>query len=92
MVCEFGMSEKLGPMTFGQKQELVFLGREISEQRDYSEAVAQEIDREVRRFIDEAHSRAKEILTTYRDKLIALAQRLIEQETLEGAELEAMLA
>lgn len=92
MVCEFGMSEKLGPMTFGQKQELVFLGREISEQRDYSEAVAQEIDREVRRFIDEAHSRAKEILTTYRDKLIALAQRLIEQETLEGADLEAMLA
>jgi cell division protease FtsH len=92
MVCEFGMSEKLGPMTFGQKQELVFLGREISEQRDYSEAVAQEIDREVRGFIDEAYSRAKEVLTTYRDKLIALAQRLIEQETLEGADLEAMLA
>jgi cell division protease FtsH len=92
MVCEYGMSEKLGPMTFGQKQELVFLGREIAEQRDYSEAVAQEIDREVRRFIDEAYSRAKEILTTYRDKLIALAQRLIEEETLEGAKLEAMLA
>jgi cell division protease FtsH len=92
MVCEYGMSENLGPMTFGQKQELVFLGREIAEQRDYSEAVAQEIDREVRRFIDEAYSRAKEVLTTYRDKLIALAQRLIEDETLEGAELEAMLA
>jgi cell division protease FtsH len=92
MVCEYGMSEKLGPMTFGQKQELVFLGREIAEQRDYSEAVAQEIDHEVRRFIDEAYSRAKEILTTYRDKLIALAQRLIEEETLEGAKLEAMLA
>jgi cell division protease FtsH len=92
MVCEYGMSEELGPMTFGKKQELVFLGREISEQRDYSEAMAQEIDREVRRFIDEAHSRAREILTTYRDKLIALAQRLIEKETLEGAELQAMLA
>jgi cell division protease FtsH len=92
MVCEYGMSENLGPMTFGQKQELVFLGREIAEQRDYSEAVAQEIDREVRSFIDEAYSRAKEILTTYRDKLIALAQRLIEQETIEGPELEAMLA
>ena len=92
MVCEFGMSEKLGPMTFGKKQELVFLGREISEQRDYSEAMAQEIDREVRRFIDEAHSRAREILTTYRDKLIALAKRLIEEETIESAELEAMLA
>ncbi|MBC8248996.1 MAG: ATP-dependent zinc metalloprotease FtsH [Anaerolineales bacterium] len=92
MVCEYGMSENLGPMTFGQKQELIFLGREISEQRDYSEAVAQEIDREVRGFIDEAHSRAREILTTYRDRLIALAQHLIEEETLEGAELEAMLA
>jgi cell division protease FtsH len=92
MVCEYGMSENLGPMTFGQKQELVFLGREIAEQRDYSEAVAQEIDREVRQLIDEAYSRAKEILTTYRDKLVALAQRLIEEETLEGAELEAMLA
>jgi cell division protease FtsH len=92
MVCEYGMSENLGPMTFGQKQELVFLGREIAEQRDYSEAVAQEIDREVRGFIDEAYSRAREVLTTYRDKLVTLAQRLIEQETLEGAELEAMLA
>jgi cell division protease FtsH len=92
MVCEYGMSEELGPMTFGKKQELVFLGREISEQRDYSEAMAQEIDREVRRFIDEAHSRAREILTTYRDKLVALAKRLIEEETLEGAELQAMLA
>ena len=92
MVCEYGMSENLGPMTFGQKQELVFLGREIAEQRDYSEAVAQEIDHEVRSFIDEAYRRAKEILTTYRDKLIALARRLIEEETLEDAELEAMLA
>ncbi len=92
MVCEYGMSEELGPMTFGKKQELVFLGREISEQRDYGEATAQEIDREVRRFIDEAHSRARETLTTYRNKLIALAQRLIEEETLEGAELQAMLA
>jgi cell division protease FtsH len=92
MVCEYGMSEELGPMTFGKKQELVFLGREISEQRDYSEAMAQEIDREVRRFIDEAHSRAREVLTTYRDKLIALAKRLIEEETIESAELEAMLA
>jgi cell division protease FtsH len=92
MVCEFGMSEKLGPMTFGQRQELVFLGKDIAEQRDYSEAVSQEIDHEVRYFVDEAYSRAKEILTTYRDKLVALAQRLIEDETLEGPELEAMLA
>ena len=92
MVCEYGMSENLGPMTFGQKQELVFLGREIAEQRDYSEAVAQEIDREVRKFIDQAYNQARETLTTYRDKLVVLAQRLIEEETLEEAELEAMLA
>jgi cell division protease FtsH len=92
MVCEFGMSEKLGPMTFGQRQELVFLGKDIAEQRDYSEAVAQEIDHEVRYFVDEAYGRAKEILTNYRDKLVALAQRLMEDETLEGPELEAMLA
>lgn len=92
MVCQYGMSETLGPMTFGQKQELVFLGKDIAEQRDYSEAVAQEIDHEVREFINEAYNRAKEVLTTYRDKLTALAQRLIEEETLEGPELEAMLA
>jgi len=92
MVCEYGMSEKLGPMTFGWKEELVFLGKEIGEQRDYSEAVAHEIDMEVRRLIEEAYNRAKEILTTHRDKLEAIAQRLMEEETLEGDELKAMLA
>ena len=84
------MSEKLGPMTFGQKEELIFLGKEIAEQRDYSEAVAQEIDQEVRRLIDEAYSRAKEILTKYRDKLDLVARRLIEVETLEREEFEAL--
>ena len=92
MVCEYGMSEKLGPMTFGWKEELVFLGKEIGEQRDYSEAVAHEIDMEVRRLIEEAYSRAKEILISHRDKLEAIAQRLIEEETLEGDELKALLA
>jgi len=90
MVTEYGMSEKLGPMTFGQKEELVFLGREIGEQRDYSEAVAQEIDSEVRSLIEEAHNRAKEVLTKYRDKLEAIARRLIEVETIEAPELEAL--
>jgi len=84
MVMRFGMSESLGPLTFGQRDELVFLGRQIGEQRDYSEAVAQEIDREVRHIIDQAYRRAKEILTTYRDRLEAVARRLIEVETLEG--------
>lgn len=92
MVTEYGMSEKLGPMTFGQKEELVFLGREIGEQRDYSEAVAQEIDSEVRRLIEEAHNKAKEVLTTYRDKLEAIARHLIEVETIESPELEALFA
>jgi cell division protease FtsH len=75
-------------MVYGQKEELVFLGREISEQRDYSELVAQEIDSEVRRLISEAHDRAVSILTQYRDKLDAIAQRLIEVETLDAAEFE----
>jgi cell division protease FtsH len=92
MVTEYGMSEKLGPMTFGRKEELVFLGREIGEQRNYSEAVAQEIDNEVRSLIEEAHHRAKEVLTKYRDRLEAIAKRLIEVETLEAPELEALFA
>jgi cell division protease FtsH len=91
MVTRYGMSDALGPMTFGQKEELVFLGREISEQRDYSESTAQAIDREVRKFIDEAHDRAKQALTEYRDKLVAVATRLIEVETLDADEFEAIM-
>jgi cell division protease FtsH len=92
MVCEYGMSEKLGPLTFGQKEELIFLGREIGEQRNYSEDVAREIDREVQRLINTAYQRAKDVLTASRDKLAAIAQRLIEVETIESGELEAILA
>ena len=91
MVTRYGMSDSLGPMTFGQKEELVFLGREISEQRDYSESTAQAIDSEVRQFIDEAHDRAEQKLTEYRDKLVAVATRLIEVETLNAAEFEAIM-
>ncbi len=91
MVTRYGMSEKLGPMTFGEKQELVFLGKEIGEQREYSEKVAQEIDEEVRSIIQRAYERAKEILRTHRDKLDRLAQALMEKETLEGEELKAYL-
>jgi cell division protease FtsH len=90
MVTRWGMSKKLGPMVYGQKEELVFLGREISEQRDYSELVAQEIDSEVRRLISEAHERAISILTQYREKLDAIAQKLIEVETLDAIEFEKM--
>jgi len=88
MVTRWGMSTKLGPMVYGKKEELVFLGREISEQRDYSDAVAQEIDGEVRRLIGEAYDRARSLLTEYRDKLDAIARRLMEVETIDSAEFE----
>jgi cell division protease FtsH len=92
MVTEYGMSDKLGPLTFGHKNELVFLGREIGEQRNYSEEVAKVIDEEVRRFINQAHETALRVLSENKDKLVKLAQRLIEVETLEGSELQAMFA
>jgi cell division protease FtsH len=91
MVTTYGMSEKLGPLTFGDRDELVFLGREIAEQRNYSDEVAEEIDFEVRRIIDEAYLRARAILITYHQKLDALAKRLIEIETLERQEFEALI-
>jgi cell division protease FtsH len=90
MVTRYGMSEKLGPRTFGNREELVFLGREISEQRNYSEEVAEEIDSEVKRIITTAYDRAKEILTRYRQKLDELSERLIRVETLDQADLEAL--
>lgn len=90
MVTRLGMSDKLGPMVYGQKEELVFLGREISEQRDYSEAVAQEIDREVQRAVNEAYQTAKGILETHKDKLIAVAEKLLEVETISNEEFEAI--
>jgi len=90
MVTEYGMSDKLGPRTFGDKQELVFLGREISEQRDYSEDVAKLIDNEVNRIIGEARDAAQKILIENKSKLTLIAERLIAQETLEGEELDAL--
>ncbi|HEY8445806.1 MAG TPA: ATP-dependent zinc metalloprotease FtsH [Thermomicrobiales bacterium] len=90
MVTEFGMSRTLGPLAFGKKDELVFLGREISEQRNYSEEVAYQIDQEIRELIETAHTRAKEVITQYFDKLEAIAKLLIEKETIEGDELEAL--
>jgi len=88
MVTRWGMSERLGPMVFGQKEELIFLGREISEQRDYSEQVAEEIDVEVSGFVRDAYERAKSVLVEYRDRLDALAKRLIEVETIDQTEFE----
>lgn len=90
MVTRLGMSEELGPLVYGQKEELIFLGREIAEQRDYSEAVAQKIDEEVRKLVNQAYERAKAILIQYRDKLDAIAQRLLEVETISREEFEAI--
>ncbi|MBZ0279643.1 MAG: ATP-dependent zinc metalloprotease FtsH [Anaerolineae bacterium] len=86
MVKRFGMSDKLGPMMFGQKEEMIFLGREISEQRDYSEAIAEEIDAEVRLLITNAYDEAKRLLNENRAKLDTLAQRLLEVETIDADE------
>lgn len=90
MVTDFGMSDKLGPRTFGDKQEMVFLGREISEQKDYGDKIADLIDEEVNRIIRHAHSIAKKILTENKAKLIQIAERLITQETVEGDDLESL--
>jgi cell division protease FtsH len=90
MVTDFGMSEKLGTRTFGHKDEMVFLGREIAEQRDYSERFAMEIDQEVNRLIKDAYDTAKDILLKSKDRLKLLAERLIAEETLEGEELEEL--
>jgi cell division protease FtsH len=92
MVTQYGMSEKLGPLTFGEKEELIFLGREISEQRNYSEEVARQIDREVRRLINEAHQTARQILIDNRGKLTELAERLVREETVDAASFNAMFA
>jgi cell division protease FtsH len=92
MVTNFGMSAKLGPRTFGRKEEMVFLGREISEQRDYSDKIAELIDEEVYGLIDEAHETAQEILGKYKDRLVTIAEQLMAKETLEGDELEAILS
>jgi cell division protease FtsH len=88
MVTRLGMSDSLGPMVYGQKEELIFLGREISEQRDYSEAVAEQIDQEVRRLVREAHESARNILSQHREKLDAVASRLLEVETISREEFE----
>jgi len=90
MVMRYGMSDELGPMTFGQKEELVFLGKEIGEQRDYSEAVAQKIDAEVSRIVHEAYGQARDVLSRHREQLDRIAQRLIDVETLGAEEFTAL--
>ena len=92
MVMQLGMSNKLGPRTFGKREELVFLGREISEQQDYSDHFAEEIDEEVRRIIEQAHDTALRELTSHRDKLDQIAKYLIKHENVESTDLDTLLA
>jgi cell division protease FtsH len=92
MTTDYGMSDKLGPRTFGHKEEMVFLGREITEQRNYSEKIAQVIDEEVHNIIERASQVATRLLTENKDRLIKIAKELIAKETLEGDELEAVLS
>lgn len=91
MVTQYGMSDELGPRVYGEKQELVFLGREISEQRDYSDAIAEKIDGEVRQIIDTEYERARRLLQENRDKLDLVAKTLLERETLEADEFVALM-
>jgi cell division protease FtsH len=93
MVCELGMSTKLGPVAYGENEESVFLGREISSRReDYSEATAREIDEEVRSIVDSQYVVARHVLAENRDRLDRLAHALLERETLDAEEIEAALA
>ncbi|OGW61587.1 MAG: cell division protein FtsH [Nitrospirae bacterium RBG_16_64_22] len=91
MVCEWGMSDALGPLTFGKKEEQIFLGREIAQHRDYSENTAIEIDREVRRMVTENYERAKSLLKEHFHVLKALAEDLLERETLDSAEIDEVI-
>jgi cell division protease FtsH len=91
MVCEWGMSDVLGPITFGKKEEAIFLGREIAQHRDYSEQTAQTIDREVRDIVERNYRRAREILSTKLHLLHDLAQALLEYETIDGEEVERIV-
>ena len=92
MVTEFGMSDKLGPLAFGRHDELIFLGREIGEQRNYSDEVARQIDEEVRAIIDGAYIRAMDVLVKHKDKLTALAEKLVAEETVDAEEFEKLFS
>ena len=92
MVTEWGMSESLGCRTFGQRQEMVFLGREISEQRDYGDRIADQIDTEINALVDEAHAEAVDILTVHRSKLVQVARHLLSEETIDGEEILRLFA
>lgn len=91
MVCEWGMSDRLGPLAFGQKEEAIFLGREISQHKNYSETTAQAIDQEIREVVERNYRRAKEILTSNIEVLHAMASALLEHESLDSDEIDLLM-
>jgi cell division protease FtsH len=91
MVCEWGMSEKLGPMTFGQKTEPIFLGRDLNRHQDYSESTARDIDQEIREIIGNSYRRAKDLLGTNIEVLHRVARTLLEKEVVDGAVIKAII-
>ena len=91
MVCEWGMSERMGPLQFGKREEMIFLGREIAQHQDYSEQTAMEIDREVRRIVMENYERAKELIQRRLETLHSLAEALLEREVLDGSEIDRIV-
>ena len=91
LVMEYGMSDALGQRTYGQREDMIFLGREIHEQRDYSEKIAEQIDNEVRRVIDEGKKHAEKILTEHKDRMEALVATLLKDESVEQEEFEKIM-
>jgi cell division protease FtsH len=92
MVCEWGMSERMGPLTFGKKEEQVFLGRDFAHQQDYSEETARAIDAEVRRIVTEGYQTAHKVLSAHVDQLKNIAEALLEHETIDGEDIDKVLA
>ena len=92
MVCDYGMSDKLGPLTFGKKEEQIFLGREISQHRDYSELTAQKIDQEVRDIINNSYAKTSKLIEDNLDTLNRMAKALLERETLDGKDIDQIMS
>jgi len=92
MVCEWGMSEKLGMVEYGEHEDYVFLGRDINRSRNFSESTAQEIDREVKKLCDDAYDRAKQLISSHREKLETIARALLDFETLDGEQVNDIVS
>ena len=92
MVCRYGMSDNLGPLTFGKKEEQIFLGREIAQHRDFSEDTAIKIDQEVKKIISEQYGRAKQIIEENRDTMVRLSETLLERESLDSVQIRRIVA